>query len=167
VQRYWQILASTQRVLDRFQGSFLGKTSPVHLFWHSFDLARARYSGRPAPQGEGTDPISAEAYSHEVIAFGFSPGDDRTPNGRSASPRPSGTTPATGRWPSSATTRCAAHPIPPGRFGTSSRLPTQQALRAPAGTSRSSAALDEHAARRRLPDGALNYWRFKLDSRTA
>ena len=78
VQRYWQILASTQRVLDRFQGSFLGKASPVHLFWHSFDLAHARYSGRPAPQGEGTDPISAEAYSHEVIAFGFWPGDDRT-----------------------------------------------------------------------------------------
>jgi hypothetical protein len=78
VQRYWRILASTQRVLDRFQGSFLGKASPVHLFWHSFDLAHARYCGRPAPQPDGTDPISAEAYSHEVIAFGFWPGDDRT-----------------------------------------------------------------------------------------
>jgi hypothetical protein len=78
VQRYWRILASTQRVLNRFHGSFLGKASPVHLFWHSFDLAHARYSGRPAPQGEGTDPISAEAYSHEVIAFGFWPGDERT-----------------------------------------------------------------------------------------
>jgi hypothetical protein len=78
VHRYWQILASTQRVLDRFQGSFLGKASPVHLFWHSFDLAHARYSGRRAPQPDGIDPISAEAYSHEVIAFGFWPGDDRT-----------------------------------------------------------------------------------------
>jgi hypothetical protein len=78
VQRYWRILASTQRVLNRFQGSFLGKASPVHLFWHSFDLAHARYSGRPAPQTESTDPVSAEAYSHEVIAFGFWPGDERT-----------------------------------------------------------------------------------------
>jgi hypothetical protein len=78
VQRYWRILASTQRVLNRFQGTFLGKASPVHLFWHSFDLAHARYSGRPAPQAEGTDPVSAEAYSHEVIAFGFWPGDERT-----------------------------------------------------------------------------------------
>ena len=77
VERYWRILASTQRVLNRFESSFLGKASPVHLFWHSFDLAHARYSGRPTPQAEGTDLISAEAYSHEVIAFGFWPGDDR------------------------------------------------------------------------------------------
>ena len=78
VERYWRILAATQRVLDRFRGSFVGKASPVHVFWHSFDLAHARYSGRPAPQAEGVDPVSAEAYSHEVIAFGFWPGDDRT-----------------------------------------------------------------------------------------
>jgi hypothetical protein len=77
VERYWRILASTQQVLDRFQGSFLGKASPVHLFWHSFDLAHARYSGRRAPQAEGIDRVSGEAYSHEVIAFGFWPGDDR------------------------------------------------------------------------------------------
>jgi hypothetical protein len=78
VQRYWRILASTQQVLDRLRGSFLGKASPVHLFWHSFDLAHARYSGRPAPQAAAGDRISAEAYSHEVIAFGFWPGDERT-----------------------------------------------------------------------------------------
>lgn len=78
IQRYWRILAATQRVLERFQGSFLGKASPVHLFWHSFDLAHARYSGRPAPLAEGIDRVSAEAYSHEVIAFGFWPGDERT-----------------------------------------------------------------------------------------
>jgi hypothetical protein len=56
----------------------VGKASPVHLFWHSFDLAYARYSGRPAPSTEASDPVSAEAYSHEVIAFGFWPGDERT-----------------------------------------------------------------------------------------
>jgi hypothetical protein len=78
VERYWRVLASTRRVLDRFQGSFLGKASPVHLFWHSFDLAHARYSGRPAQVADGADPVSSEAYSHEVIAFGFWPGDERT-----------------------------------------------------------------------------------------
>jgi hypothetical protein len=78
IERYWRILAGTQRVFQRFQGSFVGKASPVHLFWHSFDLAYARYSGRLAPLTEGTDPVSAEAYSHEVIAFGFWPGDERT-----------------------------------------------------------------------------------------
>jgi hypothetical protein len=78
VERYWRVIASTQRVLDRFRGSFLGKASPVHLFWHSFDIAHARYSGRRAPVVDGADRVSAEAYSHEVIAFGFWPGDDRT-----------------------------------------------------------------------------------------
>jgi len=50
----------------------------VHLFWHSFDLVHARFSGRRAPVAPGADPVSAEAYSHEVIAFGFWPGDERT-----------------------------------------------------------------------------------------
>jgi hypothetical protein len=77
VHRFWRVLAMTQRVLDRFQGGFAGKASPVQLFWHSFDLAHARYSGRAVTVGEGTDPVSAEAYSHEVIAFGFWPGDER------------------------------------------------------------------------------------------
>lgn len=78
VERYWRLLAHTQRALDRLRGSFVGKASPVHLFWHSFDLAHARYSGRTAPRAEGADRVSAEAYSHEVIAFGFWPGDERT-----------------------------------------------------------------------------------------
>jgi hypothetical protein len=77
VTRFWQVLASTERVLARFRSRFVGKSSPVHLFWHSFDLAHARYSGRPAPVAPGADPVTAEAYSHEVIAFGFWPGDDR------------------------------------------------------------------------------------------
>ena len=77
VHRWWRVLAMTQRVLDRFRGRFAGKASPVHLFWHGFDLAHARYSGRPAPVPEGADPVGAEAYSHEVVAFGFWPGDDR------------------------------------------------------------------------------------------
>jgi hypothetical protein len=77
VWRWWRALAATQRVLDRFRSDFVGKASPVHLFWHSFDLAHARFSGRAAPVPDGADRVTAEAYSHEVIAFGFWPGDDR------------------------------------------------------------------------------------------
>ena len=77
VTRYWQALAATQRALDAFASDFAGKASPVHLFWHSFDLAHARYNGRRAALGD-VDPVTAEAYSHEVIAFGFWPGDART-----------------------------------------------------------------------------------------
>ena len=77
VERFWHALCSTERVLTAFSGRFAGKASPVHLFWHSFDLAHARYSGRRAPVAPEADPVTAEAYSHEVIAFGFWPGDDR------------------------------------------------------------------------------------------
>ena len=77
VVRWWQILRSTQDVLARFASRFNGKVSPIHLFWHGFDLAHARYSGRRAPPIEGADPVNAEAYSHEVIACGWWPGDDR------------------------------------------------------------------------------------------
>jgi hypothetical protein len=63
-------------VFEEFSGWFNGKTSPVHLFWHSLDLAVTRFSGRPAGQAD-VDPVTQEAYSHEVISFGFWPGDDR------------------------------------------------------------------------------------------
>jgi hypothetical protein len=75
IERFWHVLDWTDRVLEEFSGWFSGKTSPVHLFWHGFDLATARYSGRPAPLVEG-DFVSREAYSREVIAFGFWAGDD-------------------------------------------------------------------------------------------
>jgi hypothetical protein len=78
VERFWTILRRTDAVLARFASGFSGKTSPTQLFWHGFDLAHARYSGRRAPAIEGADPVTAEAYSHEVIAFGWWPGDDRT-----------------------------------------------------------------------------------------
>ena len=80
VTRYWRILAGTHRVLSEFASRFNGKASPIQLFWHTFDLAHARYSGRRAPVPATADPVTAEAYSHEVIAFGFWPGDEqRTP----------------------------------------------------------------------------------------
>jgi Family of unknown function (DUF5996) len=63
-------------VFEEFSGWFCGKTSPVHLFWHSLDLAVARYSGRPAPAIEA-DGVTREAYSREVISLGFWAGDDK------------------------------------------------------------------------------------------
>jgi hypothetical protein len=78
VARFHRILVWTHGVMEQFRGRFLGKSSPVHLFWHSFDLAVTRFSGRPAP-GRPDDPVAREAYSHEVVSFGFWAGDDTTP----------------------------------------------------------------------------------------
>jgi hypothetical protein len=77
VLRWWTILRAVGATLARFAGGFNGKASPVHLFWHSFDLAHARFSGRRAPAMPGADAVTAEAYSHEVIAVGWWPGDER------------------------------------------------------------------------------------------
>ncbi len=74
VHDFWRATAWVEWVLDEFAGWFCGKASPVHLFWHSFDLAYARFSGRRAPD-RGADPVTREAYSHEVISFGFWAGD--------------------------------------------------------------------------------------------
>lgn len=79
VTRWWRILAWSDNVFEAFRGSFYGKTSPVQLFWHSLDLAFSRYSGRRAPAMPEADPVTQEAYSHEVIAFGFWAGDDLLP----------------------------------------------------------------------------------------
>lgn len=70
--RFWRILVSSFKVLDRFRGQFVGKSSPVHFFWGSFDLASTRFSGRPAPTRKGV--ISGPAYSQEVWSAGFWPG---------------------------------------------------------------------------------------------
>src|SRR6266851_4098692 len=72
--RFWRILVSTDEVLQEFRSRFVGKTSPVHFFWGSFDLALTRFSGRRAPERQGADSITREAYSHEVISGGFWPG---------------------------------------------------------------------------------------------
>jgi Family of unknown function (DUF5996) len=74
VQRFWHILSLTERVLQQFRARFIGKSSPVHFFWGSFDLAVTRFSGRPAPPRPDADLITREAYSHEVISHGFWPG---------------------------------------------------------------------------------------------
>ena len=71
-RRVWQILLQLDRVFTSFRARFLGKCSPVHFFWGSFDLAVTRFSGRGAPERD--DVIMREAYSHEVISHGFWPG---------------------------------------------------------------------------------------------
>jgi hypothetical protein len=73
--RFWQILVSVDTVLREFRSRFIGKASPVHFFWGSFDLAVTRFSGRRAPERPDADFITKEAYSHEVISHGFWPGD--------------------------------------------------------------------------------------------
>ena len=72
--RFWRILVQADRVLKQFRSRFIGKCSPVHFFWGSFDLAVTRFSGRRAPERPGADAITREAYSHEVISHGFWPG---------------------------------------------------------------------------------------------
>jgi hypothetical protein len=79
VRRWFRILVSTERVFTQFRARFLGKCSPVHFFWGSFDLAVTRFSGRPAPPHPGGVPhlpdwVAREAYSHEVSSAGFWPG---------------------------------------------------------------------------------------------
>lgn len=77
--RFWRVLAQADRVLRQFRARFVGKSSPVHFFWGSFDLAVTRFSGRQAPPHPGGFPnlpdwIAREAYSHEVSSVGFWPG---------------------------------------------------------------------------------------------
>ena len=74
VNKFWRILLSADAVFQHFRAGFVGKSSPVHFFWGSFDLAVTRFSGRKAPPREGADAITREAYSHEVSSVGFWPG---------------------------------------------------------------------------------------------
>lgn len=80
VQRIWHILIQADRVMKKFRSHFIGKCSPVHFFWGSFDMAVTRFSGRRAPEHPGAIPnmadwVTREAYSHEVSSCGFWPGN--------------------------------------------------------------------------------------------
>ncbi|MFJ9775440.1 DUF5996 family protein [Kitasatospora sp. NPDC101157] len=74
--RYWRVLSQVASVLEEFAAGFSGKASPVHHFWHTFDIAHSRFSGRRVDQPRQADPVTREAYSSEVISFGFWFGDD-------------------------------------------------------------------------------------------
>jgi hypothetical protein len=85
VNRYWRILVETERVFERFRARFVGKSSPVHYFWGSADLAVTRFSGREAPPHPGGVPylpdwVAREAYSHEVSSAGFWAGGEQYPH---------------------------------------------------------------------------------------
>jgi len=79
-QRFWRVLEQTSTVMQRYRSPFLGKSSPVHLFWGSFDLAVTLFSGRRAPERPGANRMMREAMSHEEISCGFWPGDERFPD---------------------------------------------------------------------------------------
>ncbi|MEU1625380.1 DUF5996 family protein [Streptomyces sp. NPDC020096] len=106
VNRYWQVLSQVNLVLEEFSAGFSGKISPVHHFWHTFDIAATRFSDRIVEQPPNIDPVTREAYSREVISAGFWFGDDTTPRPTFysyAAPEPEGLVdqrlhPATARW---------------------------------------------------------------------
>lgn len=82
--RFWRVLVQADRMFKQFRTGFIGKCSPVHFFWGSFDLAVTRFSGRPAPEHPGgvphcPDSVTREAYSHEVSSCGFWPGNEQVP----------------------------------------------------------------------------------------
>lgn len=74
VARFWRVLVQADRILRRFRGRFLGKSSPVHFFWGAFDLALTRFSGRRAPARPESSAMMREAMSHEEFSVGFWPG---------------------------------------------------------------------------------------------
>ncbi len=76
VNRYWRVLVQISSIFQIYRGKFIGKCSQVHYFWHHADIALTFFSGRPAPEREGAGPVEREAYSHEVISFGFWAGDE-------------------------------------------------------------------------------------------
>jgi hypothetical protein len=93
MHKFWRILVWVDGVFKDFRAPFLGKVSPVHFFWGSFDLAVTRFSGRRAPERPGADAVTREAYSHEVSSAGFwaGGGDIKGPAFYSyASPDPAG-----------------------------------------------------------------------------
>ena len=79
VERFHRVLVAVDGILNEFRGRFCGKSTPVHMFWHSFDLALTRFSGKRVEPREGAGIVEREAYSHEVVSFGFWFGDDKVP----------------------------------------------------------------------------------------
>lgn len=106
VTRYWRVLSQLNLLLEEFAGRFSGKTSPVHHFWHTFDIAMTRFADHHVDQPSTVDSVTREAYSREVISFGFWFGDDTFPEPAFYSytaPEPDGLateplTPATASW---------------------------------------------------------------------
>jgi hypothetical protein len=106
VNRYWRVLGRVNLLLEEYAAGYAGKTSPVHHFWHTFDIAVTRFSDRVVEQPPSADPVTREAYSREVISSGFWFGDDSFPEPAFYSytaPEPAGLAteplrPAAARW---------------------------------------------------------------------
>ncbi|MCB1827641.1 MAG: hypothetical protein KDH94_04365 [Coxiellaceae bacterium] len=79
VEQFWQILCAIYPIMQQFSGQFFGKCTPLHFYWHSFDYVLTFFSGKHAPLNPEMDNVAKNAYSHEVISFGFWPGDDSLP----------------------------------------------------------------------------------------
>ncbi|MHC2993722.1 hypothetical protein OB13_19860 [Pontibacter sp. HJ8] len=77
VHNYWRILSMVDEVMEEFSGRFYGKACPVQLYWHHIDLTMTRFSGKKVPVRSEASRVEREAYSHEVISFGFWPGDEQ------------------------------------------------------------------------------------------
>ena len=77
VNRYWRVLVTVDQVMKEFSGRFYGKVCPVQLYWHHMDLTVTRFSGKKVPVKPEASTVEKDAYSHEVISFGFWPGDDQ------------------------------------------------------------------------------------------
>jgi hypothetical protein len=75
VHRFWQILVQVDKAMQEFSGRFLGKTCPVHIYWHHLDLTVTRFCGKSVGLWPGASKVEAESYNQEVISFGFWPGD--------------------------------------------------------------------------------------------
>ncbi|MBA3768898.1 MAG: hypothetical protein H0X08_00060 [Blastocatellia bacterium] len=109
VERFHRTLIVVNEIFEEFRGRFNGKSTPVHMFWHSFDLALTRFSGKHVEPRDGAGMVEREAYSHEVISFGFWFGDDNVPAPAFYSytaPEPAGLTeepltPAAAKWETS------------------------------------------------------------------
>lgn len=80
VTRYWRVLSRVNLLLEEFAGRWSGKTSPVHHFWHTFDIALTRFTDGPVEHPPTTDSVTREAYSREVISFGLWFGDESFPD---------------------------------------------------------------------------------------
>ena len=144
INRCWRILSAVNLMLEEFAGDFSGKTSPVHLFWHSMDIAVTRFSDREVDQPQSVDSVNREAYSREVISSGFWFGDAIFPEPAFysyTSPEPEGPSARSGSREGRATWRCIATttPEPPPtrnhRYWCSSKAPTKPGPPARAGTS--------------------------------
>jgi hypothetical protein len=117
VNRYWRILSEVNLILEEFAGHFTGKTSPVHHFWHSMDIAVTRFADREVSHPPSIDSVNREAYSRELISFGFWFGDQTLPEPAFYSytaPEPEGLSseplfPSTAEWLNRGTSHLAVY----------------------------------------------------------